>query len=519
MFVPGVNGSIIANSNAPSGSRLKGAYKNSKKRKMPNGRSMPNTYNTQLNRNEERDFTLWHDKNYPGQKIEDSIRDYDLRGAYREIQNGTVQFDERHHLPDKYKKPNHITFSKESVYASKQNPGGNWYQSEGKSTDEDKKAWHFKPSAQTVALHGADRLQEYFKTNEPESKLIINKVGREMANGGTLPPRYTSNPNDPRLKAYQDSLYVRRSNPQTFTPGNRTRPLTPDEKIFWKDEKTGLVPNLVEYNPDRPTSGYFGHYKKPVQPYIYKKPEVSPIYTSDINDPRLGSYNDSLNLYKSAKNDFNKFNKLSNNFDRDLNDEEWQRNSDRYDKLLNLQKNKWHTADRPNYTANYPYKGPKSGLTIQPVGLEGFYREGYHFPRFKKPVQPYIYKPEVVSEVTETPLPVAPIEQPVKKIGYNKPIIQQFNYMSNENKTKALKKYGSVSDIPFKGVDINQLKKGGEVEDDDDKEMVDGVASILRRVKDPKNRLQLANQLSKQFNRENVKYDLPSFLNKSKVKK
>ena len=37
MFVPGVNGSIIANSNAPSGSRLKGAYKNSKKRKMPNG--------------------------------------------------------------------------------------------------------------------------------------------------------------------------------------------------------------------------------------------------------------------------------------------------------------------------------------------------------------------------------------------------------------------------------------------------------------------------------------------------
>ena len=40
MFVPGVNGSIIANSNAPSGSRLKGAYKNSKKRKMPNGGSV-----------------------------------------------------------------------------------------------------------------------------------------------------------------------------------------------------------------------------------------------------------------------------------------------------------------------------------------------------------------------------------------------------------------------------------------------------------------------------------------------
>ena len=42
MFVPGVNGSVIANSNAPSGSRLKGAYKNSKKRKMPNGGNIQN---------------------------------------------------------------------------------------------------------------------------------------------------------------------------------------------------------------------------------------------------------------------------------------------------------------------------------------------------------------------------------------------------------------------------------------------------------------------------------------------
>jgi hypothetical protein len=49
--------------------------------------------------------------------------------------------------------------------------------------------------------------------------------------------------------------------------------------------------------------------------------------------------------------------------------------------------------------------------------------------------------------------------------------------------------------------------------------MVDGVASILRRVEDKQNRLKLANQLSKQFNREKVRYDLASFLKKSKVKK
>jgi hypothetical protein len=77
------------------------------------------------------------------------------------------------------------------------------------------------------------------------------------------------------------------------------------------------------------------------------------------------------------------------------------------------------------------------------------------------------------------------------------------------------------------GLNYNTMfQDGGEIEDidteederGDDREMVDGVASILRRVKDPKNRLQLANQLAKQFNREKVNYSLSSFLSKSKVK-
>ena len=71
-----------------------------------------------------------------------------------------------------------------------------------------------------------------------------------------------------------------------------------------------------------------------------------------------------------------------------------------------------------------------------------------------------------------------------------------------------------------KSLNKRKMSKGGEIEeDDDDKEMVDGVASILRGVKSKKNRLQLANKLAKQFNREKVKYSLPEFLKKSKVKK
>jgi len=86
-------------------------------------------------------------------------------------------------------------------------------------------------------------------------------------------PIYLSNPNDSRIKSYQDSLYVRTKSPQTFAPGNKTRPLTLNEKKFWKDERTGLVPNLVEYDPrsGHIDQGYFGHFKKPEQPYEYVK--------------------------------------------------------------------------------------------------------------------------------------------------------------------------------------------------------------------------------------------------------
>jgi hypothetical protein len=71
----------------------------------------------------------------------------------------------------------------------------------------------------------------------------------------------------------------------------------------------------------------------------------------------------------------------------------------------------------------------------------------------------------------------------------------------------------------LKGAYKNSKKfaKGGK--SSNDKQMVNGVASILRRVKDSKNRTQLATQLSKQFKREKVKYNLASFLKKSKVKK
>jgi hypothetical protein len=61
------------------------------------------------------------------------------------------------------------------------------------------------------------------------------------------------------------------------------------------------------------------------------------------------------------------------------------------------------------------------------------------------------------------------------------------------------------------------FEEGGEVEDDDDKEMVDGIASILTRVKDKNNRKQIANEMILDFKKEGVKYNLKDFKKSAKV--
>jgi hypothetical protein len=65
------------------------------------------------------------------------------------------------------------------------------------------------------------------------------------------------------------------------------------------------------------------------------------------------------------------------------------------------------------------------------------------------------------------------------------------------------------------------FEEGGEVEDedenDDDKEMVEGIADILRRVKDKENRKQIADKMVSDFEEEGVKYNLKDFRKAAKV--
>lgn len=61
------------------------------------------------------------------------------------------------------------------------------------------------------------------------------------------------------------------------------------------------------------------------------------------------------------------------------------------------------------------------------------------------------------------------------------------------------------------------FEEGGEVEEDDDEEMVEGIADILRRVKDKKNRKQIAKKMVEDFEEEEVEYNLEDFMQAAKV--
>ena len=117
-------------------------------------------YNTRLDPMEEAMFMLWAARNG---RLGDQ-RDYDLRGAWK----ASAKEAENGHLPDTYKKPNHPTFSNESVYNGVDGAqGGEW------AEDPATKRWRYRASPYVVKLHGPELLQQYFKAVEPDSELVL----------------------------------------------------------------------------------------------------------------------------------------------------------------------------------------------------------------------------------------------------------------------------------------------------------------------------------------------------------
>lgn len=118
----------------------------------------------------------------------DSEEDYDLRAAYNDPQVYQVWREEEQKHPgnghwlDKYKKPNHPTFSEESIYSNDETPGGSWIETtDGKV--------YFIPSDYLKKLYSKEFYDNYFR-NEPEVTVIYNtkksSTKKKHKSGGVL---------------------------------------------------------------------------------------------------------------------------------------------------------------------------------------------------------------------------------------------------------------------------------------------------------------------------------------------
>lgn len=110
--------------------------------------------NTKLTEIEERKFQRWLEKS----GREGDLVDYDLRGAWKD----NAKESAKGHLPDKYKKPNHPTFSVESIYYKRGMKAGKWIVEKGKDV-------YLAPEG----LNKSERefLKRYFKDFESDSEL------------------------------------------------------------------------------------------------------------------------------------------------------------------------------------------------------------------------------------------------------------------------------------------------------------------------------------------------------------
>lgn len=91
--------------------------------------------------------------------------DYDWEAAYKE-----GYFPQQGHGTDRYKKPNHPTFSTDSMYHGRDGlEGGKWEQNQAG-------IWSFLPGKTNLENYPAADLQKYFEQYEPDATLILPEV-------------------------------------------------------------------------------------------------------------------------------------------------------------------------------------------------------------------------------------------------------------------------------------------------------------------------------------------------------
>jgi len=103
------------------------------------------------------------------------LADYDMRGAFAA---GQLKPDGRGHLTSQFKKPNHPTFSQDSIWNGFDGyTGGHWRQ-------DAKQSWSFTPSATNLNMHGIGGLRDYWDKQEAPAGNVLNMGRIPFAAGG-----------------------------------------------------------------------------------------------------------------------------------------------------------------------------------------------------------------------------------------------------------------------------------------------------------------------------------------------
>lgn len=129
-------------------------------------------YNTKLTPEEEAAFALWagtfpDEYNKMTRQLRDGF-DYDLRGFWK----AGLKQGSNGHGSDLFKKPNHPTFSVDSLYASEEMPGGVWTELAPARGDKIPPLSTYEPSDTNYLFETPRELVDYMKDVEPMSILL-----------------------------------------------------------------------------------------------------------------------------------------------------------------------------------------------------------------------------------------------------------------------------------------------------------------------------------------------------------
>lgn len=182
--------------------------------KNTNSSTPQKSYDTQLSPDDETKFQAWKQQNAPN----DSGADYDLRGAYK---SGLSKDIASGHWPDTYKKPNHPTFSDQSIYAKDApDKAGHWAGANGD---------------QYVPAHSDPDAQEYLAAAQKAASASSGSNAQTSPQNNTD----TSTPQAPigpgaldRTRALLNEPYQQGNKPGfegIFGPSFKSQGPTPDE--------------------------------------------------------------------------------------------------------------------------------------------------------------------------------------------------------------------------------------------------------------------------------------------------